>query len=31
MSGFIDAEKARFYSTKRLKNILKTRYEACDN
>lgn len=29
MSGFIDAEKARFYSSAKLSNILKERYYNC--
>jgi ribosomal protein S27E len=29
MSGFLDAEKARFYSRESLAGILKDRYESC--
>jgi len=29
MSGFIDAEKARFYSSSKLSNILKEKYYDC--
>ena len=31
MSGFIDAEKARFYRVDKLKNILSKRYNDCKN
>jgi hypothetical protein len=29
MSGFIDAEKARFYGNKWLEDVLKDRYNSC--
>jgi hypothetical protein len=31
MSGFLDAEKARFYGKAKLEKILKERYKECTN